>query len=387
MTDDVTAGAPRFVRLRPLSLRFAICFGTAALALADMRMPRHATAEGSVYVRDVDSARVSLDTLTRATLARPERSSRLFVEGYFMRSLVASSEVLGTEEGPAISRAIAFADTLVAQQMPNGYWSIGYGSAWLADMGAALGIFHALEEHADSTRLRRYEAAAERFVAAMLRDRMIAASGAIGFGQPVADSSVVRAWRSDVGWGDDPYLISTALVGIELQAWLFHRTGERVYRDRALAALEYTLAQLGNDGALPSMVRGEGAYTVAAYVEEGWMAADHFLGDSDVHSRLCAALPRHVDWLLRTQREDGTWQSVVRGDFARTPGIVNFLIWYDQRCGAKREVQSSVQRAGAAFIEPARLAAGSLDTDELREIWRALLGRPLAALAAGKPVQ
>jgi hypothetical protein len=344
-------------------------------------------AERNPYVRDVDEARKALAILSQRTLSRPGRAKRLFVEGYFMRSLVAAIEALPADPPAGIGPALAFADSLVAQQMPHGYWSIGYGTSWLADMGAALGIFPALESHADSTRMRRYQAAAERFVQAMVRDQLIAKSGAIGFGWPVDQSGLVRAWRSDVGWADDPYLISTALVGIELQAWLYRRTGDAAYRDRATAALDYTLSQIKGDGSLPTLVRGEGPYTVAAYVQEGWMAADLLLQDPAVHERLCRRLPAHVDWLLRGQQKDGTWESSIRGDFARTPGIVDFLVWYDQRCEPRRDVQRAVQRASALFVKPERWEApDKLDNEETREILRALLGRPLAALAAGKPV-
>jgi len=349
--------------------------------------PRAGSAERNPYVRDTQSARKALATLTQRTLARPGPSRRLFVEGYFMRSLVAAEEFLQPPARPGVARALAFADSLVAQQLPHGYWKIGYGTSWLADMGAALGIFHALEPYADSIQVRRWQQAAERFLQAMRRDNLIAKSGAIGFGWPVDEAGLVRAWRSDVGWADDPYLVSTALVGIELQAWLFRRTGERSYRDGAVAALDWTLAQIGADGALPARIRGEGVYTVAAYVQEGWMAADLLLEDPQVHEQLCRSLATHVDWLLRTQQRDGTWESQVRGDFARTPGIVDFLIWYDQRCHQRRDVQKAVQRASALFVDPERWqAAGKLDADEHREILRALLGRPLAALAAGKPV-
>lgn len=344
-------------------------------------------AERNPYVRDVDEARKALTTLSQRTLSRPTRATRLFVEGYYMRSLVAASEVLQPDPPAGVELALAFADSLVSKQMPHGYWTIGYGTSWLADMGAALGIFPALEGHADSTRMRRYQGTAERFVQAMVRDNLITKSGAIGFGWPVDETGLVRAWRSDVGWADDPYLISTALVGIELQAWLYHRTGDAAYRDRATAALEYTLSEIESDGSLPTVVRGEGPYTVAAYVQEGWMAADLLLQDSAVHERLCRALPVHVDWLLRGQQKDGTWQSSIRGDFARTPGIVDFLVWYDQRCESRRDVQRAVQRASALYVKPEKWEArDKLDTEDTREILRALLGRPLAALAAGKPV-
>lgn len=117
------------------------------------------------------------------------------------------------------------------------------------------------------------------------------------------------------------------------------------------------------------------------------MAADLLLDDPQVSAKLRQALLPHVEWVLRTQRSDGTWDSAVRGDFARTPAIVDFLIWYDQRCEARDDVKAAVRKAGAFLTDPKRWAKrGFLDASDTAEIWRALCGRPLAALVAGKPV-
>ena len=160
-----------------------------------------------------------------------------------------------------------------------------------------------------------------------------------------------------------------------------------MHRQRALKALAYTLGAIQSDGSLPSTVRGEGVYTVAAYVQEGWMAADLLLDDPEILTRLRQALPPHVAWLLRTQKSDGAWESSVPGDFARTPGIVDFLIWYDQRCESRNDVRAAVQRASRILIEPKRWQAHGLsEAGDTTEIMRALCGRPLAALVAGRPV-
>ncbi len=77
----------------------------------------------------------------------------------------------------------------------------------------------------------------------------------------------------------------------------------------------------------------------------------------------------------------------MRGDFARTPAIADFLIWYDQRCVARDDVKAAVRKAGAFLMDPKRWERrGFLDASVTAEIWRALCGRPLAALASGKPV-
>src|SRR5262249_17980966 len=182
----------------------------------------------------------------------PKPAGRLFVEGYFARGLVASHDVLNFEGAKpadraladsALARAFAYTDSVVHHQDARGYWHIGYSSGWIADMGAAVAISAALEPHATEAQLAQYEAAAARFQRAIEKDMLVLRTGAIGVGWPTGDrdSTAKRAWRSDVGWSDDPYIVSTALAGIESNAWLFHRTHQPGYEARARRAFDYTL--------------------------------------------------------------------------------------------------------------------------------------------------
>ena len=227
-----------------------------------------------------------------------------------MRTLVAAHEVFG-DSVPAgedrfdpragLARAVAFADSLVRSQNSCGYWDLGYYEAWTADMAAALGIFPALEPYVDEERRARYQGTAERFLEGLKRDRFFLASGAVSVGWRRAykcDGTFVTS-PSDSGHTDDPYLVSTALAGLEIQSWLYRRTRSEIYKQRALAALEYTLSQIRPDGSLAGLAGKEGPFLTAAYVEEGWIAADSLLGDPAEHASLQGTLPRHVAWLLR----------------------------------------------------------------------------------------
>lgn len=357
---------------------------SASVAAAELRPPVD-------YGTDSKRARKALDLLSTHTLERSKRAPRLFVEGYFMRSLVAAHDVttgsdfdranFDTRRG--LEMAIAFADSMVLMQNRFGYWELGYPAQWWADMGAALGIFPMLEPHVDEARLQRYQEAAERFLAGLRRDRMLHDDGGVGLGRPMVS---VRGRR--VRAVTAPYLVSTALCGIEVRAWLYRRTGEVAYRDAALASLEYTLSQIDAKGRfIEETSRQEGLLRVAAYVQEGWMAADQLLEDSGALARLRAALPAHVGWILREQRADGTWDDGLEGSAARTPPIVNFLIWYDQRCEKRDDVRGAIRRAARTWQATERWEAmGLFRDDEHHEVQRALLGRPLAALAAGRYV-
>ena len=344
-------------------------------------------------VNDSEALRLALLVLTTHTLERPRRSPRLFVEGYFMRSLVAAEIVLAEDNptglpwihpGTGIQRAIDWADSLVVAQSWGGFWKLGYNAEWYADMAAAVGLFPALEAHVDTARAARYERAAARFLWGLERERMWLPNGAVGVGRNIVIDR--RGGRNRPQ--REPYLVSTALAGVAVPAWLYRRTGKEEYRDRDRAALDYTLSQISPDGFAEPVGKREGSLRIAAYVQEGWMAADAYLGDPQLRRRLRDALRPHVDWLLRLQKPDGTWEGEGTGGFSRTPAIVDFLIWYDQACQSRRDVQRAVARAGAVFADPDRWRDwGLYRVGEDHEVLRALAGRPLAALVADRPVQ
>ena len=73
-------------------------------------------------------------TLTR----HGKPTTAIFIAGYYMRALVAGYEILGDQR--YLDTAIAYGDTLLQEQMPNGYWATGYGPVYLADTGSALGL-------------------------------------------------------------------------------------------------------------------------------------------------------------------------------------------------------------------------------------------------------
>jgi hypothetical protein len=336
-------------------------------------------------------AREALRVLATHTLLRPRRARRLFVEAYFMRALVEEHRIASAARGSPpdgedswidprlfLERAVAFADSLAASQSALGYWDTGYEGTYVADMAVATALFAALDPLVDAARRERYLAAAGLFLP----------SGALGIGWRTSLADLLEAasrgtrapsWRA-------PYLVSSALAGVELHAWLARHRSAPAHRERARAALEFTLSQLQPDGSLPSRETGEGRLLTAAYVQEGWMAAEALLADPEPGRRLCDRLQVHVAWLLREQRDDGTWDGGSEGEFARTPAILDFLVWYDRRCGPGKEVLRAVRR-GSSWTD-ARLwdERGLFGGDEHHEVLRAILGRALAALAAEQPV-
>jgi hypothetical protein len=288
-----------------------------------------------------------------------------------------------TQQG--IAQAVSFADWMLRGQDPEGYWPLGYKAVYVADMAAVIGLFAALSPHVDASRARDYETAAARFATALERDGMLLPSGACGIGW------METRTRHDSSAARTPYLVSTALAGIELHAWLAARSGDVRWRTRAMAALDYTLAQVREDGSLPGLQldeQNEGPYATAAYVQEGWMAADFFLQDPAVLGRLRRTLPRHVAWLVRTQNPDGTWGGRgPDGEWARTPGILDFLVWYDRRCEEREDVRRALLRASLTYSDPDTwFQLGLSRAGKNEEVLRALAGRALAAMATERPV-
>jgi hypothetical protein len=167
-------------------------------------------------------------------------------------------------------------------------------------------------------------------------------------------------WRSDAGWYDEPYLVSTALAGISIHAWLYRRTQDARYKRLALQSLDYVLSALRDDGSFPGHAKMEGGLRAAAYAADAWVTADLCLDDPNVRDMLKNGLAPHVAWLLEAQTREGVWPGDVRGDFARAPNIINFLVWYDQRCERRRDIQRALQRAESALVKPRKFSGRAL---------------------------
>ena len=104
----------------------------------------------------------------------------IYIAGYYMRTLVAGYEIFGNRQ--YLDTAIAYADSLLARQMPNGFWQTGYGPVYMADTGSALGLFIVLYKHVDHERQQKYFDAVQRYVDSIQKDGMIHPDGSLGSG-------------------------------------------------------------------------------------------------------------------------------------------------------------------------------------------------------------
>ncbi|MHB1838392.1 MAG: prenyltransferase/squalene oxidase repeat-containing protein [Acidobacteriaceae bacterium] len=289
----------------------------------------------------------------------------IYVGGYYMRDLVAGYEIFGDRR--YLDTAIAYGDYLLGKQMPNGFWATGYGTVYLADTGSALGLFIVLYKHVDHARQTKYFDAIQRYVNSLQTDGMIRPNGAFGTG-----------WRrvtNDTMSGPiyDQYTLSSVLTGAEIFTWMYHKTKQDKYREISYRALRWVFSTMRSDGNIPYILAEEGAdwtkrgdpktdynlwtkmtYGTSAYVGEGVISFDLYCGNPAWKSWIEKAVRPNIEFLLRTQLSDGTWSTLDQKSWDRTrsPGIVDYLIWYYERVDRDPRIATAVQRFDAFMVAP-----------------------------------
>ena len=356
----------RLVRfLLPLVLLLPVFPAAAASAASPFCADCAATRRFFAQICDyIDAKKTDFDADTKS-------ARTIFTNGYYMRTLVAGYRIFG--ERRYLDAAVRYADLLLEKQSPRGYWATGYGNIYLADTGSALGLFAVLHRHVDETRRKRYRDAVSRYTAAIEADGLINASGAIGTG-----------WRADregkiTGPYKDEYTISSALTGGEVFTWMYHLTGEDKYRRTAWRALSWVLGTMREDGVIPYVLAGEGTsmakkgdpendfrlwerarYLTSAYVGEGVLSFDLYCGRPEWQGELRRRIRPHIEFLLRTQDPDGTWgvpDTKTSWDQKRSPGIVDFLIWYHQHVSPDPRIVAAVRKFDRFLLDPKQARA------------------------------
>jgi hypothetical protein len=340
------------------------------LALGAARAPRC-----SPFCSNCDATRRSLRQICdyilaeRSDFAADTKSARtIFTNGYYMRTLTAGYAIFGDRR--CLETVIRYADLLLGRQTPRGYWGTGYGNIYLADTGSALGLFIALHRHVDPDRKTKYFEAVRRYVTAIENDGLINPSGAIGTGYRTdREGHITEPYR-------DEYTISSALTGAEIFTWMYHVTRIDKYRRVAFNALRWILGTMRADGVIPYVLAGEGSplsgsgdpavefrlwerarYLTSAYVGEGVLSFDLYCKKPAWKTEIRRKIKPHIEFLLRTQNADGTWavpDTQKSWDQKRSPGVVNFLIWWYEKVERDPRAAAAVRKFDAFLLDPAR---------------------------------
>jgi hypothetical protein len=288
----------------------------------------------------------------------------IYVGGYYMRTLVDGYEILGDPR--YLNTALAYSDYLLGKQMSNGFWPTGYGAVFLADTGSALGLFIALYKHADPGRQKRFLDAVLHYANSIQKNGMINPNGAFGTGWGHVEGDTMAQPIPD------QYTLSSALTGGEIFTWLYHVTGKYEYRETAYQALKWVFSTMREDGNIPYILAWEKAdwdkrgdpkndyqlwenmtYGTAAYVGEGILAFDLHCDQPEWRTWIRKAVQPNIEFLLKTQLPDGTWSKLAptSWDRTRSPGIIDYLIWYYGHVNPDPRVSTAVQRFDAFLLD------------------------------------
>jgi hypothetical protein len=95
-------------------------------------------------------------------------------------------------------------------------------------------------------------------------------------------------------------------------------------------------------------------YGTSAYVGEGILSCDLYCGNPVWKSWVEKAVRPNIEFLLRHQLPNGTWSelSQTSWDRTRSPGIINYLIWYYEHVDRDPRIVKAVRRFDAFILNP-----------------------------------
>lgn len=343
----------------PMIMKLTRLFLAVALSFAAISSP----AAGGKFCANPKATREYFHKLCDYIATEKTNCEFIFIGGYYMRDLVAGYEIFG--EKRYLDIAIDYADRLLEKQAPRGYWQTGYSRLYLADTGSAVGLFIVLYDHVDQERRKKYFQSLQRYVDAIERDNLILPSGALDVGFILDTNGVPTK-----AYGED-YTISSALTGGEIFTWMYHVTKNDKYRQIAYNTQRWILSTMREDGVIPynlpfskadlrkkgdpkndHMVWTNSLYLTSSYVGEGLLSFDLYCGKREWQKEFRAKIKPHIDYVLKTQNADGTWSTPSMWDQKRSPGIINFLIWYYQHVEKDPRIPKAIQKFEAFILVP-----------------------------------
>jgi len=291
----------------------------------------------------------------------------IFVEGYNQRTILGLYEI--TREDQYLEHVRTWVEWLLAYQKPEGYWPTGYGDVYFADTGSALGLLINYHKFATADEQRAIDRALERYADLLLvrgdsQGRpFVHEDGSLGVGYHADKEGNVQ---SDL---NKPYTIATALTGAEIFAAMYYMTGQSRYKDIAVRACDWLLDTMAPSGQIPYYIDDwnpgrkdqhyvwqRWPYDTSAYAGEGFLAAWTYVDDPAFRQDLGRRVRPHIDWLLRTQNDDGSWATKGSGDQLRSHGVVNLLLWYNENIQRDARIAAAVRRWYVLLLDQERNA-------------------------------
>jgi hypothetical protein len=302
-----------------------------------------------------------------------EESPFTWVNGNLARVLLVGDKILGRPAYRTV--ALVWLDLLASRQqltttstgLAAGFWGdrTGPGNLYLADTGTAMTAMALGYQVADRERQRNYLAAMERFVRFIQHGSK---EDPQGQGRGATTSWIIKTGKDKGALGcgyyqghlsTSPYIISTAITEIEFLAVL-----ETINHDSNLIPMvkdgvRWLLKQQLPTGEFPYLIDGQTAelhlwpLDTMTYVCEGLIAAYLYLNDAALRREIAETLKASVEWLLRTQNENGTWGKMKSADQQRSPGCVTLLVWYDRNVEADPRIAVAVRKYCQFLLVPA----------------------------------
>ncbi|MCK4885867.1 MAG: hypothetical protein KAS96_00700 [Planctomycetes bacterium] len=275
-------------------------------------------------------------SMARFAMENPHKA--IFVNGYNYRTQLGLYEITGDKKH--LNNVKKWAAQLLDSQKPQGYWGTGYGAVYFADTGSALGLLINYHKWATPKQQKRIIKALEKYITMLEKgdgkESFIHENGALGAGYHFAKDGKTF---SDTFNGD--YTISTSLSGSQIFAAMYYLTGEEKYKTIAIKATNWLLDSMADDGKLPYIIDSwnpgrknkeylwyRWTYDTSAYVSEGFIAAWTYIDDPAFRKPFEKRVKAHVNFLLWTQNDDGSWAKKGSHDQLRSHGLVNLLLWY-----------------------------------------------------------
>jgi hypothetical protein len=299
----------------------------------------------------------------------------IFINGNLARVLMAGARL---HAQPAYAEeALRWCDTFVRQQQrvetstgaEGGYWGDHgpTGNLYLADSGTAATALAVACRRGEGERRVAYLAALQRFAAFVHsgcrvdpqnQKRQASTGWVLRDGK---DRGALGCGYYNGHLSTAPYTIATAVNGGAFMSTLYALTGEAQYRDTAVGAVRWLLANRLPDGQLPYLLDGtrstEWPLDTITYGTEALVAVPTHVNDPALEAEIGRGITPIVEWLLQKQNPDGPWGVARSQDQQRSPGVVTLLAWYYRNVVPEPRVAKAIRAYCLYLLDPANSAA------------------------------